>query len=72
MSYESLEEFYAKLLGIGEPWEVQEIIRDPSTREVRVYVAFAGEEQPLCPVCGKPAPIHDRFDLVGFCLHGRR
>lgn len=59
MSYESLEEFYANLLGIGEPWEVQEIIRDAGTREVRVFVAFA-EEQPLCPVCGKQAPIHDR------------
>lgn len=60
MSYESLEEFYSKLLGVGSPWEVEEITRDSSTREVRAHIVFADGEMPQCPVCGKPMPVHDR------------
>jgi transposase len=59
MSYESLEEFYANLLGVDEPWEVQEITRDAASREVGVFVAYMEGEQPPCPVCGKAVPIHD-------------
>ena len=59
-SYESLEEFYANLLGFSEPWEVLEIIRDGNTREVKVFVVYAEGERPPCPVCGKAMPIHDR------------
>jgi transposase len=60
MSGESLEEFYSQILGFEWPWEVQEIIRDGATREVRVIVSYAEGEDALCPTCGKPAAIHDR------------
>jgi len=60
MSFESLEEFYGQLLSIESPWEVQEIIRDGNVREVHVIVAYAEDELPPCPICGKPAAIHDR------------
>jgi len=60
MSNESLEEFYSQILGFEWPWEVQEIIRDGKTREVHVIVAYDETDEPHCPVCGKPAPIHDR------------
>jgi hypothetical protein len=36
MSGESLEEFYSQILGFDWPWEVREIIRAGTTREVRV------------------------------------
>ncbi len=60
MSSESLEEFYSHILGIEWPWEVQEIIRDGTTREVRVIVAYAEGEDAFCAKCGKVAAIHDR------------
>ena len=60
MSGESLEEFYSQILGFEWPWEVQEIIRDGTTCEVRVLVAYAEGEDAYCPTCGKPAAIHDR------------
>jgi transposase len=60
MSYESLEEFYNGLLGLEWPWEVQEIIRDSKNSEVRVHIVYAEGETPLCPICGKHVPIHDR------------
>jgi transposase len=60
MSSESLEEFYGQILGFEWPWEVQEIIRDGTTREVRVIVSYVEGEEAHCPTCGKPAAIHDR------------
>ena len=60
MSSESLEEFYGQILGIEWPWEVQEIIRDSTMREVRVIVSFTEGEEAHCPACGKLATIHDR------------
>lgn len=60
MSDESLEEFYSQLLGFESPWEVQEIIRDGNVREVHVIVAYNEDEFSPCPICGKPATIHDR------------
>lgn len=60
MSEETLEEFYSQILGFEWPWEVQEIIREGSVREVRVCVSYADGEAAPCPTCGKEAPIHDR------------
>jgi transposase len=60
MNFESLEEFYGQLLSIESPWEVQEVIRDGKLREVHVIVAYEADELPSCPICGKPAAIHDR------------
>jgi transposase len=60
MSSESLEEFYSQILGFEWPWEVQEIIRDSTTREVQVIVSYVEGEDAYCPTCGKPAAIHDR------------
>jgi transposase len=60
MSGETLEEFYGQILGFSWPWEVQEIIREGSVREVRVIVSYAEGEDAHCPTCGKVAPIHDR------------
>jgi len=36
MSYESLKEFYSELLGLEDPWTVDNIIRDCKNREVLV------------------------------------
>ena len=60
MNFESLEEFYGQLLSIERPWEVQEVVRDGKLREVHVRVAYETEESPRCPLCGKPAAVHDR------------
>lgn len=60
MTGETLEEFYGQILGFESPWEVQEIIREETTREVRVIAAYADGEPACCPSCGKPSKIHDR------------
>jgi transposase len=60
MSGETLEEFYSQILGFEWPWEVQEIIREGITREVRVIVTYAEGEAAHCPICGKAVRIHDR------------
>ncbi len=55
-----MEEFYGGLLGVGSPWEVEEIVRDAKIHEVWVHIVFADGEPALCPTCGKEMPIHDR------------
>jgi len=59
MNWESVEEFYAGLLGVESPWEVEGIERDSQVREVHVRIVFA-ESEAACPVCGKASSIHDR------------
>ena len=59
MSGESLEEFYSQILGFEWPWEVQEIIRDGTTREVQVLVVYAEGEDAYCPTCGKPGTFQN-------------
>jgi transposase len=59
MNWESVEEFYAGLLGVESPWEVEGIERDGQAREVHVRIIYADDE-PGCPVCGTASPIHDR------------
>ena len=59
MNWESVEEFYAGLLGVESPWEVEGIERDSQIREVHVRIVFT-ENEAFCPVCGKSSPIHDR------------
>ena len=60
MSGETLEEFYSQILGFEWPWEVQEILREGTTREVFVIVSYIEGADAYCPTCGKSAPIHDR------------
>ena len=59
MNWESVEEFYAGLIGVESPWEVEGIERDSQVREVHVRIVFA-ESEAACPVCGKASSIHDR------------
>lgn len=58
MKWESVEEFYAGLLGVESPWEVEGIERDSQSREVHVRIIFT-DVAAACPVCGKASPIHD-------------
>ena len=59
MNWESVEDFYAGLLGVESPWEVEGIERESQIREVHVRIVYTGNEA-ACPVCGKESPIHDR------------
>jgi transposase len=60
MSDESLEEFYAGLLGVEWPWEVREILRDKQKHEVTAYVEYTDYESPKCTICGKEGTIHEK------------
>lgn len=70
---ESLEEFYSKLLGINDPWEITAIKRDSKVREVTATVEFK-ETFPLqCPVCGQETKKYDhrirRWRHLDSCNH---
>jgi transposase len=58
MNWESVEEFYAGLLGVEAPWEVESTERDGAAREVHVRIIYSGDS-PVCPLCAKASPIHD-------------
>jgi transposase len=73
MSYESLEEFYSKLLGLEDPWAVDKVIRDSKNREVLVRVALIDPSIGSCPTCGKELAVHDsrtrRWRHLDSCNH---
>ncbi len=60
MSGETLSEFYNEILGVQSPWAVQEVIREGMIKEVRIIVSYTEGAETYCPLCEKPAPIHDR------------
>jgi transposase len=70
---ESLEEFYNHILGIESPWEVEEIVRDSTTREVLAIVVMQDQEAMQCPQCGHAAPLYDhrtrRWRHLDSCNH---
>jgi transposase len=73
MSDETLEEFYAKLLGIEDPWTVEKVIRDSMSREVLVKVTQVDPSVGHCPICNKEMPVHDsrtrRWRHLDSCNH---
>lgn len=73
MSDESLEEFYEELLGLDDPWMVEEVVRDGKNLEVRVLVARRDPSVGCCPACGTELPVHDsrtrRWRHLDSCNH---
>jgi transposase len=53
------KELYRRILGIEEPWEVQEVELDGVKGEVRVLLEHRGERRLQCPECGTPCPGYD-------------
>jgi transposase len=51
-------QLYARILGIGRPWQVTDVELDRASNEVRVRVEHADRRR--CPTCGEPAPGYDR------------
>ena len=70
---ETLEEFYTNLLGIIDPWVVASIKRDSKSKEIIATVALKANMLLLCPICGKPATLHDhqlrRWRHLDSCNH---
>ncbi len=53
---------YAALLGLREPWTVEDVEMKLAEGEVHVRVALPKGERWVCPECLTPAPIHDHQD----------
>lgn len=70
---ETLETFYKNLLGITDPWRANCIERDSKSREVAVIVSYKADNIFECPVCQKPAKLHDhrkrRWRHLDSCNH---
>lgn len=73
MSYESLEEFYGKILELTEEWQVLSVIRVPKEKEVRITVEHDDPTAGKCPFCGLSMPLHDcamrRWRHLDSCNH---
>lgn len=50
---------YATILGLREPWRVEEVAMDAAAGAVHVRVALPGNTRWVCPDCHADAPIHD-------------
>ena len=66
-------ELYEKLLGLKEPWSVENVALDLSLAAVTVTINHPKGAPFPCPVCGLPSPIYDHqkrrwqhLDTCGF------
>jgi transposase len=50
---------YAAILGIKEPWSVEQVELKLGEGEIHVWVALPSEVPWVCPECEEAAPIHD-------------
>jgi transposase len=50
---------YATLLGVTEPWRVEQVEMKPEASEVHVVMALPSRTRWVCPECLASAPIHD-------------
>jgi len=55
---EFTEEHYKQLLGLPDPWEVEEVKLSIKDLQVDVHLSYGGEEAP-CPECQKRCSIYD-------------
>ena len=53
---------YAALLGLKDPWTIEDVEMKLGDGEVHVRVALPKGERWVCPECLAPAPIHDHQD----------
>jgi transposase len=53
-------ELYEKILGLFEPWHVEEVAVDRKRLEIVIRVGLRGSVVLACPECGEPMPGYDR------------
>jgi len=52
-------QLYEQILGIGQPWFVEQVDLQLAQGEVHVHLAHHAEAQWSCPECGQACPLHD-------------
>ena len=55
---------YAAILGVKQPWSVEQVELRLAHGEVHVWVALPPDTLWVCPDCQAPAPIHDHRERV--------
>lgn len=55
-------EFYRVILGLSEPWEVQEVKVDGAGQKVEVRVGYRGGTLWACPQSRERLPVHDHVE----------
>jgi hypothetical protein len=53
-------DLYTQILGLREPWQVDDVSLDRDTEQVTVHVTASTDAQWSCPKCGAAAPGYDR------------
>src|SRR5690606_41887912 len=55
----SLQQHYRLLLGIGDPWEVEDVKLDLAGKSVEIRLRWASGAKGECPECGGACSVHD-------------
>lgn len=55
----SLQQHYRLLLGIGDPWEVEDVKLDLSGKSVEIRLRWASGAKGACPECGGSCSVYD-------------
>lgn len=58
---ESLQDHYARLLGLGADWRVDSVELTLGDKRVTIALEFAGRRV-VCPECGADCPLHDHAE----------
>jgi len=56
---DNLTEHYARLLGLGDNWEVSEVDLDLPSQKVTIRLQRVAGSVCSCPACGEPRPLKD-------------
>jgi len=54
-----LEDVFGRILGLKEPWFVEDVVLDSRKLEVDINVGFRTGAKLTCPECGGLCPVHD-------------
>ena len=63
-----LEDVFGRILGMKEPWYVEDVAFDTRKLEVDIYVGFRTGSQLPCPECGELCPV--QFTMTRRSVHG--
>lgn len=59
MKTTNLNQHYSQLLGLNEPWIVENVDLDMINKRVTINISWPTNCHPTCPICNLPAPLHD-------------
>lgn len=53
------KQLYAKILGVEQPWQVDDVDLHPEEKVVEVFIRYSADKARRCGVCGEVSPGYD-------------